>query len=255
MIPKINPIFFTILTASYNSGSTILKTIESIQSQSFTDYEHIIIDGDSADDTRSILEEHCPNYNAHFTSEPDYGIANALNKGLVMASGKYIIVIQADDRLYNPYTLSNAHAILFQQAPDIFSCPVIFEHPERGNLLRKPIKRLWWNRFKFIFPHQGTFVHRRVFQKIGGFRTCFRIGLDYDFFYRALNHSTSVLYGNFPVAVMGGEGIGTVKENIPLRLEEERRVQQLNEKAYFWRFAQKMFHLIYIAYKLRKLKI
>lgn len=244
------PPFFSIITASYNCGATIEQTIQSVRSQSIQSCEHIIIDGGSVDISLDILAKQCRTYNAQFISEPDSGIADALNKGLAIASGQYIIVIQADDQLYAPQTLKQVHSSIKEQQVDIFSCPVVFKNPDRGHILRKPIKRIWWNRFKFIFPHQGTFVHRRVFEKIGGFQKEFRINMDYDFFYRALNSNSSVSFGDFPVAIMGGEGIGTRKDNMPLRLEEEWRVQRLNENRRFWRFAQSLFRTFYLPYKM-----
>ncbi len=85
------------------------------------------------------------------------------------AQGNYLLVIQADDRLLNPKILENIYPILKEQEYDIYSFPVILYHPIRGKVIRKPIQLLWWIHFKFTFPHQGCFVHRRVFEKIGGF--------------------------------------------------------------------------------------
>lgn len=246
--------FFSILTASYNSGETIEKTIVSIQSQSFKRYEHIIVDGGSLDETLPIIEKHSTAYNLQFISEPDDGISDALNKALSISSGVYIVVIQSDDQLIEPNVLTIVHDRLRSQESDICSFPVIFNHPEKGNILRKPIKLLWWNRFKFIFPHQGTFVHRRIFDKIGSFRKIFQISLDYDFFYRALDQSPTIHFGDFPVALMGGEGIGTLQKNIPQRLAEDRKVQCLNEKNRLWRTAQLFFYLFYKHYKTCRLQ-
>jgi glycosyltransferase involved in cell wall biosynthesis len=245
----LNP-FFSVLTASKNNAETIKETCESIRKQTFISTEHIVMDGASNDDTVGILSELQKSYNLHWASEADGGISEALNKALSLAKGKYIVVIQADDFLFCPETLAHVFRSAAQSKADILSFPVIMTHPQKGNVQRNPIQFLWWNRFKFIFPHQGCFVHRRVFEKIGGFRNEFRINMDYDFFYRALNANSSVAFGDFPVAVMGGEGIGTRKENLPLRLDEEWRVQRLNENSLFWRFAQLSFRALYMPYKI-----
>jgi glycosyltransferase involved in cell wall biosynthesis len=241
--------FFTILTASFNSMPAFYRNLESMMSQSFKDFEHIVIDGGSDDDTRDILKKFENLYNLYWISEPDDGIADALNKGLRIAKGRYIIVVQADDHLLSPDTLEKVYPLLNEQATDILSFPVILEHPIRGQVLRKPIERLWWNHFKFIFPHQGCFVHQRVFEKIGAFRKEFKINMDYDFFYRALQEKFRVKFGKFPVAIMGGEGVGTNLKTTHKRLEEERRVQQLNEKNPLWRLAQQIFAFFYLPYK------
>lgn len=245
--------FFTILTASLNSGSTIKGTLESIKNQTFQNFEHIVIDGGSADATVDILQRYSGSYNLSWISEPDKGIADALNKGLSKSRGKYIIVIQADDHLLHPNILEKVHLLLKSEKTDITSFPVILNHPVKGKVLRKPIKQLWWNHFKFIFPHQGCFVNRSLFEKIGVFRNDFQIAMDYDFFYRALNHHSTVTFGEFPVAEMGGEGIGTSVESTMQRLQEEKRVQLQNENSLFWKAFQSIFRFLYLPYKKRRI--
>ena len=243
------PPFFTIITASLNNAPTIRKTLESIKGQNYQDVEHIVSDGGSLDNTLDILEEYEKIYNLKWNSETDNGIADALNKGLSEAQGQYIIVIQADDHLLNPTILEKVHLLLEGNKTDIISFPVIFNHPVRGKILRKPIKLLWWNHLKFIFPHQGCFVNHSLFDRIGAFKTEFQIAMDYDFFYRALNHRCTVLFGDFPVAEMGGSGIGSSVENIMLRLHEEKMVQLQNEKNIFWKAFQATFRFFYLPYK------
>jgi glycosyltransferase involved in cell wall biosynthesis len=241
--------FITILTAALNSGSTIKKTLESVRNQTFQDMEHIVVDGGSCDETRDILKAFESSYNLTWISEPDHGISDALNKGLRLSSGRYIIVIQADDQLLNPGILEKVFPYLRKEQIDIMGFPVVLDNPVRGNVLRKPIRLLWWNHFKFIFLHQGTFVHRRVFDRIGGFREEFKINLDYDFFYRALNHKSTVRFGGFPIALMGSYGIGSVAEFTLERLREERFVQELNERNPAWKVAQLFFIMVYMPYK------
>jgi glycosyltransferase involved in cell wall biosynthesis len=240
---------FSVLTASLNNGFTIERTLESVKNQSFQDFEHIVIDGGSCDETRDILKAFESSYNLTWISEPDHGISDALNKGIRLSSGRYIIVIQADDQLLNPGILEKVSRYLRKEQIDIMAFPVVLDDPVRGNVLRKPIRLLWWNHFKFIFLHQGTFVHRRVFDRIGGFRKEFKINLDYDFFYRALARNCSVKFGKFPVALMGGYGIGSVSEFTLERLREERFVQELNERNPVWKIAQLVFRMVYMPYK------
>jgi glycosyltransferase involved in cell wall biosynthesis len=241
--------FFSILTAAYNSCPTLGQTIESIKVQCFQNFEHIIIDGGSKDNTVALLKQSEAAYNLKWISEPDNGIAAALNKGLRISKGLYIIVIQADDALLTPHILESVYPLLKNQRIDILSFPVILQHPVKGKMVRKPIRSLWWNHFKFILPHQGCFVNRRVFERIGGFREEFKINLDYDFFYRALVQKMSIKFGEFPVTLMGGCGIGSDRRNLIKRLEEERLVQKLNEKNPFWKAAQLFFSWFYTPYK------
>ncbi len=244
-----NSPLFSVLTTSLNSELTIERTLESVKNQSFQDFEHIVIDGGSMDETLDILNKYKNAYNLTWISEPDHGIADALNKGLGLSSGRYLIVIQADDQLLHSNTFDNVFPQLKSEKFDILSFPVILDHPAKGKILSKPIQHLWWNHFKFVFRHQGCFVHRRVFDQIGAFRNEFKICLDYDFFYRALTRNCSVNFGNFPVALMGGEGVGSNPEFILKRLKEEKLIHVLNERNILWKVAQSIFHTLYVPYK------
>jgi glycosyltransferase involved in cell wall biosynthesis len=243
-----NP-FFTILTASFNNEATIKQTVESISSQTFQNLEHMVIDGGSTDGTIDILKKMEDSYNMSWLSEPDQGIADALNKGIRKAQGQFIIVIQADDRFLNPNILEQVFQLLDNEKTDIISFPVILSHPAEGKVLRKPIRYLWWNHFKFIFLHQGCFVNRSVFERIGIFREEFKIAFDYDFLYRALKNKCSVRFEKLPVALMGGEGVGSNPDYIVERIKEEKLVQRLNEQNKFWRMAQHVFTIFYMPYK------
>ena len=242
--------FFTILTASLNNGETIRKTLESIRNQTFQDFEHIVIDGNSYDETLGTLKQFENTYNLSWISETDQGIADALNKGLARAKGYYVLVIQADDQLLSSKSLENVYRILRDKQFDIYNLPVILDHPFSGKVLRKPIKIVWWNHFKFIFLHQGCFVSQKVFKEIGGFRKKFSIALDYDFFYRALLHGFKVKFGRYPVSLMGGMGVGSNQDFLIKRINEEVLVQKLNERNPFWQIAQLIFRTLYLPYKI-----
>ncbi len=243
--------FITILTAALNSGSTIKKTLESVRNQTFQDIEHIVIDGESKDETCDILREFEGAYELFWISEPDQGIANALNKGLKRSDGRYILVIHADDQLLGPDILTRVYPLLKKDRFDINGFPVVIEHPTNGRVLLKPKRAIWWHHFKTIFLHQGTFVHKRVFDRIGGFREQFSIALDYDFFYRALMSRSTVKFGNQPIALMGGKGISSAPKLLVKRLHEEALVRRMNENNLFWRIAQLLFQKLYFPYKTR----
>ncbi len=246
-----NKPFFTIITASYNNEKTIKKTLDSIYSQSFKNVEHIIIDGGSTDKTLSTILDYEKRYNLKWISEPDDGIADALNKGLNQTNGEYIIIIHADDYLDNPTILADAYKILNDTHYDIFSSPVFVEYPGKGKIIYKPITKLWWNHFKTIFPHQGCFVHKRLFTKTGGFNKKFSIAMDYDFFYRTLTNKVEIKFGKTPITVMGFGGISSNKDFLLKRLNEEYCIQKTNENNIFWKISQKVFRLLYHPYKIR----
>jgi glycosyltransferase involved in cell wall biosynthesis len=243
--------FFSIITASQNSDASIRCTLESMRKQTLQDIEHLVIDGESTDDTLSILKQYTGRYNLSWISEHDKGIADALNKAVAKSCGVYLLVIQADDQFLDQGILEEVFPLLRDEVYDVHSFPVIVDHPELGRFLRRPIPILWWNRFKFIFPHQGTFVHHRVFKRIGGFREDFSIAMDYDFFYRAILAGCTVKFHREPpVAMMGGSGIGTRPASLRRRLTEESLVQEINERNPLWRMGQIVFRRLYHPYKM-----
>ena len=243
--------YFTVITASLDMGSTLTRTIESIKNQKFQDYEHIVIDGKSSDDTVEILESYSNAYNLKWISEPDQGVPDAFNKALKLSTGKYIIAIQADDYLLDENVLENVYEIISAEKLDIYSFPIIKELSPGKTKQVNPIKHLWWIRFRNIFPHQGIFVNRKLFDRIGCYDLKYTITEDYDFLYRALNAQSSVSFEKLSVAHMGGEGPCSIDKFLLTRLGEEYRLQSDNEKNYFWRLMQIIFWILYFPYKTR----
>ncbi len=240
--------FFSIVTASLNNASTLGDTLNSVSTQRFDSVEHIVIDGDSQDDTLRILNSFKDKYNLRWSSEPDQGISDALNKGIRLATGRYILIIQADDFLYGDDVLARAYELLRNEQYDIYSFPVFVIYQNGRKVLYGPRKytRLRYH-FKNIFPHQGTFVHSRMYDRIGLFRDELKISMDYDFFYRCMNANASFCKGTIPLAVWRGAGVSDTEKY--RRIKEEMRVQDFNEKNALWRAAQKLFRVLYLPYR------
>lgn len=93
----------SIITITYNAAPVIRPTLESLNAQTFRDFEHLVIDGASKDDSVSIVSEMCPD--SIIRSEPDRGLYDAMNKGLRAAKGKYLLFLNAGDALHSPDTL------------------------------------------------------------------------------------------------------------------------------------------------------
>ena len=245
--------FFSVVTASLNRGGSIATALETVKNQTCRDVEHIVIDGGSTDETLEILKRYETQYRLRWISEPDRGLADAMNKGVHAARGRYVIFIHADDALIEPSILEWVYKQLQTQRYDIGCFPILFTAPD-GRLRRaSPIRMRGWHRFRNTIRHQGCFVHLRLHEQIGYFNTRFSICMDYDFFYRALLFGASLRYFNRPVAVMGREGVSSDPRFLIQRLQEEHRVQELNEKNPLWRAAQKAFRRLYVPYKTRRL--
>ncbi|ABC78152.1 glycosyltransferase family 2 protein [Syntrophus aciditrophicus] len=251
---KLDSLFFSIITASLNCVDTIRETIDSVAEQTFPYVEHIVIDGGSTDGTVDVIQDatlHNQSHKIYCFSESDEGIADALNKGLYKAKGKYILVLQADDRLIDHDILKKVYAVIGDETYDIVSFPVLKMNSNGKRIPFNPIKLPWWYHFKTVFPHQGAFVHSRLFEQTGSFKKELTIALDYDFFYRALDSTgCSVLIQSMPVAVSGCDGISSNPNYLKKRLLEECLIQETNEKKLRWKIMQRIFRRIYVPYKL-----
>ena len=207
---------FSIITVSYNSASTIKRTIESILDQSNTNYEYIIIDGNSTDDTMDIVKS----YKKHFgnkliyISEPDSGIYNAMNKGISLASGDLIGIINSDDWL-EPNSLDiidkfiNTNDINISN-PYIISGAIRFHYPDgKSQILDNSYHR--YEKLSKIFcmglRHPATFVSKSTYQTVGKFDENIRISADMDFILRCFNSNIKTYIINDVITNMSDGGI------------------------------------------------
>ena len=180
----------SIITPTYNSSATIQDTINSVLSQSFLDFEHIIVDGGSKDNTVDIIKESEPLYNGKlkWVSEPDKGIYDAMNKGIKMASGDIVGILNSDDFFSSPEVLSKINEnILGLDAiygdihyvnPDDLSKPVRYYSSAGFN-----VKKM---KMGFMPAHPSFYCRKEVFDKVGLFDTEFKVAADFEFLLRAL---------------------------------------------------------------------
>ncbi len=245
--------FFTVITSSLNMGESLVDTLESIKTQSFHSFEHIVIDAVSTDNTLDLLKRYETIYPLKWVSEPDQGVPDAFNKAIKMSKGKYIIAIQADDYLLNSAVLQKVYNTIIDLDTeyDVISCPIIKGYPGGHDRIIKPIKKIWWHRFRNIFPHQGVFINRKLFNRIGLYNLKYSITEDYDFLYRAISNGCSIHFDSMPVAYMGCGGACSIDKYLLTRLREERELQRRNEDKIFWRIAQTAFWTLYFPYKTR----
>jgi glycosyltransferase involved in cell wall biosynthesis len=145
-----NTPLISVITVTYNAVSVIEETINSIISQPFDNFEYIVIDGNSKDGTQALIEKKYLDKIDVWLSEPDKGIPDALNKGVKLAKGKYIVFILAGDIL-----LDLPHAQLSHEDADLVCFPVrvtrnIVQHPRVNS----------WLKIMNTIPHQGAYFKR-----------------------------------------------------------------------------------------------
>jgi len=194
-----NPVV-TVITVCYNSANTLEQSLKSVIIQDWPNVEHIVIDGGSTDDSLSILESY-QNHLAHVVSEPDKGIYDAMNKGLDRATGDIVCFLNADDQYASSHVLSRVAEQMQAHQLDALLGDVAFFHSadptrivRRYRSSRFTPERLAWG---WMPAHPALFLNRSVVQRVGRFKSDYRIAGDFDYIARAF-HKHDLQYQHLP---------------------------------------------------------
>lgn len=178
----------SIITATYNSASTLRDTLVSVSSQDYPDIEHLIIDGLSKDDSLEIAAGF-PHV-AKIVSEKDQGIYDAMNKGIALAGGDIIGILNSDDFYVDEKVLSRVMKAFEDPAVDIVYGDLQYVKPEQTDKITRHWRAGKFRLNKFYFgwmpPHPSFFVRRQVYAKVGNFNTGLRSAADYELMLRIL---------------------------------------------------------------------
>jgi len=241
---KSMPPVLTIITASLNSAKTIKSTIQSVLNQNISNYEYLIIDGNSKDSTVEIIRSFENQFSEKgivfkWISEKDSGIYDAWNKGVKMANGHWITFLGSDD-IFLPDTLSE----MVDHAFENNNCDFITGKARimRGSIVEREFGEPWkWNTFKkeMKILHAGGWHNTNYFKTYGFFDTSYRIAGDYELLLRAGKH-LKVLFINTFIVEMGGDGISstliqkTLQEARNARIKNKARPVFLAWIDYYW---------------------
>lgn len=153
---------FSIITVSYNNFNGLLDTIESVISQTYKDFEFIIIDGGSTDGSKELLKKY-DTYIDYWSSEPDNGIYNGMNKGITKAHGEFVNFMNSGDTFFKSTTLEEVANMMDDS--DIIVGRDYNEDPTTGkySTTTLPIRLSFITFFMQTFPHQSTFIRRTLF--------------------------------------------------------------------------------------------
>ncbi len=187
----------SIITVSYNSAETIKDTLESVRRQTYPEVEHIVVDGASTDATSQIVRSF--SHVACFVSEPDNGAYHAMNKGIALAKGDIIGILNADDRYASPYVLEKVVCLLRKTGSDALYGDLQYVDRHRP----QRVVRYWRAqpfrpehfRWGWMPPHPTFFTYRRFYEALGGYREHLSISADYELMLRFLyRHRLSACY-------------------------------------------------------------
>lgn len=176
----------SIITVCYNSGTTIRDTIESVLAQNYLGIEYIIVDGGSTDATMSIVRKYDSRIDT-IVSEQDKGIYDAMNKGIHLATGDVIGILNSDDFYENSGVISEV-INQFMSKPDsslVFGDVVFVESSNTEKIVRyydsKKIKA-WKLRFGWMPPHTASFIKRSAYEQVGNYSLDYKIAADYELY-------------------------------------------------------------------------
>lgn len=176
----------SIITSTFNSAATVSDTLLSVEKQTYANIEHIIVDGLSTDNTLKIVE-HFKHINK-VVSEKDDGIYDAMNKGIEIATGDIIGILNSDDFYAHENVIEEIVNLFDKKNCDAIYGDLIFVHPEKPwRILRKWIAG-GYNEKLFLEgwmpPHPTFFVKRELYDKLGKFNTKLRSSADYELLIR-----------------------------------------------------------------------
>lgn len=188
----------SIITVCYNSEDTIRDTLESVLSQDYSDIEYIIIDGASSDTTLEIVSGYEDRIQK-IVSEPDRGIYDAMNKGVELASGDYIGVLNSDDVFFDNKVVSDlVSSIKVNGNPDAIYSDLQYV---KENDLTKPTRKYsfpnfspWMIRFGLMIPHPTFYVKSSIYNNHGKYRLDFKVAADFELMARVMLAGISPVY-------------------------------------------------------------
>jgi glycosyltransferase involved in cell wall biosynthesis len=224
----------SIITVVYNAVSTLEATINSVLSQDHPDIEYILVDGNSTDGSRELIEEYAAKHSVRWISEPDRGIYDAMNKGISMATGDVVGILNADDFYAHNQVISQVADSFRRSGADSLYGDLAYV--DSGNVQR--IVRYWKSgsyrpgafRNGWMPPHPTFFVRREVYQKFNSFDLRLRSAADYELMLRFI-HKNGISVTYLPqVMVMMRTG-GASNANLRNRFRanrEDRMAWQMN---------------------------
>lgn len=213
----------SIITPTFNSERTVSDTIESIFFQTHKDIEYIIIDGLSRDKTLSIISDYQQKFNIKLISEKDSGLYDAMNKGVKLASGDIVGILNSDDYYYSEEVLGKVNKI-FESDPSISAVygDILYIDNDDKNKETRYWKSGKYNEKKlrsgWIIPHPSLFVKREVYCSLDKiFDTSLRLAADYELILRLLKIKKIKVYYSPEILVKmrnGGHSASSLKQRM-----------------------------------------
>lgn len=245
----------SIITATYNSAATLRDTMESVLHQSYTDYEYIVVDGASKDGTVDLIREYEPRFEGRmrWLSEPDRGIYEAMNKGLAMATGDVVGLLNSDDFYTSDDVLATiAQAFMGLDVPDAVYGDI---HYVSESNVAKVVRYYSSRKFTrsrmlagYMPAHPSFYARRECYEQYGTFDTSYRVAADFESLLRLIyvhKIRTRYIAKDFVAMRMGGASSSGLNSYLRILADHlgafKKHGLRPSYFRYFLRYAKKLF--------------
>ncbi|WP_339847461.1 glycosyltransferase family 2 protein [uncultured Dokdonia sp.] len=238
----------SIITVNYNDLKGLQKTVESVQKQTFKEFEHIIIDGGSTDGSEAFIYEHRDQF-SYSISESDEGVYPAMNKGISNANGEYMLFLNSGDTFYNKNALKRV--ILDVESYDLIYCNQMVIGADKKFLKTYPDSLSFAYFLQDNIPHQATFIKRRLFDVIGKYDEQLKIISDWKFFLDCVcKHQVTYKHLDVTLVNFYLGGMSSIRENAQVMESEKQGVLSEGYKS----FTQDLDNVLHYQRKINTLR-
>lgn len=234
----------SIITINYNNKAGLQTTIQSVVSQTWQDFEFIVIDGNSLDGSKDVLNTYS-SFFSYYVSEPDSGIYNAMNKGIKISTGDYLMFLNSGDSLIDNTILEKLNAEINGQY-DIYYGDILHIDGIKKEIRTFPEKLNFAFFYEQNISHQASFIKAKLFKDIFLYNENLKIVADWEFFtYAICKREASYKHLDCVIIAYDGTGISANSKNHP-EIDKERDTS-LNR--YFPEFVKDYEYLKEIKFK------
>ena len=217
--------FISVISINYNNCNGLKKTISSVQSQTYLNIEQIIIDGNSIDGSKELIHK-CSDKFSYWVSEADKGIYNAMNKGILNASGDYILFLNSGDVFVDNNVIQNMIDIGFDAPICIGNMLKLFPNSsisrDKGSALLQPSLLMF---YKGTLNHSCAFIKRTLFDEYGLYDESLKIVSDWKWYLQVVGlKGVKVSYKDIDISIFDMSGISNTQFN----LEQQERKEVLS---------------------------
>lgn len=247
----------SIITVTFNSAATLRDTIESVLNQSYTDIELVIKDGGSDDGTIKIIEEYVSIFGDRlkFVSNPDKGIYDAMNKGILLSTGDVVGILNSDDMLHDEHILADIAHTFTEYGVDCVYGDLVFVKGTNTNRVVRTWTGSQYRRNSFSKgwapAHPTFYVKRECYEKYGMYDVTMKVSADFDLMMRFLEKNkirSKYMRRNFVKMRYGGESTGSLKNvykgNKNIQKSFKKNDVEMPKLYYLRRLTPKLVNLI-----------